>query len=134
MFDAASDAAPSTQDLLARAARLAAVRPPLESVLMPSDPVLGKKQEPAVAARRERFTRIVKATLGGCVALCVAALAATAMSGEASASEGRAPSAAAPAHRVPSREALGADVRTKAARTAAPAARGPKAPVRAKRR
>jgi hypothetical protein len=134
-FDAVPDAAPSARDLLARAARLGPARPTLESISMPTDPVLGQKQQPAIAARRMRFTRIVKATLGACVALCVAALAATAMSGEASAaSRAFTRTAAAPSRRVSSVEPLGGDVRAKATRPTAAAARGPKALTRTKRR
>ncbi len=137
-FEAVPDAAPSARDLLARAARLGPARPTLESILMPSDPVLGQKQQPAIAARRMRFTRIVKATLGACVALCVAALTATAMSGEASAASHvstRTASAAAPSRRVSSVEPLSGDVRAKAKHpTGVATARGAKAPSRAKRR
>lgn len=137
-FDAASDAGPSTQDLLARAARLGPARPTLESIFLPTDPVLGMKGAPAIAERRVRFTRIVKVTLGACVALCVAALATSAVSGEASAASPRASTSAtagvAMATRVSSVESLGGELRGKAVRPAAAAARGTKAKVSAKRR
>lgn len=131
------DVGPSTQDLLARAARLGPARPTLQSILLPTDPVLGMKREPAIAERRLRFTRIVKATLGACVALCVAALATTAMSGEASAPSTHARATRATAHvaRLGSVEQLGGELRGKAARPAtAAAARGVKAKATPKRR
>lgn len=128
---------PSTRDLLERAARLGPPRPTLESILLPTDPVLGQKLDPRIAERRVRFTRIVKATLGGCVALCVAALAATAMSGEASAAGAPAKAVAlhAPVAREPSVESFAGATIAKAARaTNASTAHAAKAPSRAKRR
>jgi hypothetical protein len=70
--------APSRQDLLQRAATLGPARMTWESVvLQPSDPILGAKMQPRVAARRARFRTIVKVTLGACLAFCVAAAAAS---------------------------------------------------------
>lgn len=40
----------------------------------PEDPILTQKMEPEVAARRARFQRFVKGTVGGCAATCVIAL------------------------------------------------------------
>jgi hypothetical protein len=80
--------APSTSDLLERAARLGPARPTFESIVLPNDPILLEKMQPLAAQRRARFRKIVKATIGACVALCVAAIAASALSpSEASASE-----------------------------------------------
>lgn len=79
--------APSTHDLLERAARLGPARPTFESIVLPNDPILLEKMQPAAAQRRARFRKVVKATLGACLALCVAAIAASALSpSEASAS------------------------------------------------
>lgn len=108
---------PSTQDLLARAQRLGPARPTLESILLPTDPILGAKLEPRIAERRMRLTRYVKATLGGCVALCVAALVATATSGEASAApRSSSVAVATPITRAPSVEALSGSTIAKATR------------------
>lgn len=80
--------APSTHDLLARAARLGPARPTLESIVLPNDPILLEKMQPAAAQRRARFRKVVKATLGACLAVCVAAIGASALSpSEASASQ-----------------------------------------------
>ncbi len=126
---------PSTQDLLARAQRLGPARPTLESILLPTDPILGAKLEPHIAERRMRFTRYVKATLGGCVALCVAALVATATSGEASAAP-RASSVAVatPITRAPSVEALSGTTMAKVTRGTDAAKTTAHAKTRAKRR
>jgi hypothetical protein len=75
------DAGPSAQVLLDRAAALGPVRPTWESFVLPSDPVLGEKMTPHVAERRARFRRVVKATLGACVGLCVVSLLAVALGG-----------------------------------------------------
>jgi len=72
--------APSTSDLLERAAALGAVRMTWESIVLPTDPVLDQKQRPHVAERRARFTRVVKGTLAACVGVCVLALGITAAS------------------------------------------------------
>lgn len=84
---AVADHAPSTHDLLERAARLGPPRPTMESIVLPNDPILLEKMQPLAAQRRARFRKVVKATLGACLALCVAAIAASALSpSEASAS------------------------------------------------
>lgn len=57
------------------------------------DPILLAKMTPEVADRRRKLTRIVKATLAGCAALCALAVGATILS----ASEGSAHAAASPA-------------------------------------
>jgi hypothetical protein len=80
--------APSTSDLLERAARLGPARPTFESIVLPNDPILLEKMQPAAAQRRARFRKVVKATLGACLALCVLAIGASALSpSEASASQ-----------------------------------------------
>ncbi len=60
------------------------VRPPsrsmMDSIWMPEDPVLTQKMEPEVAARRARFQRFVKGTVGGCAAMCVVAMFCTLVS------------------------------------------------------
>jgi hypothetical protein len=65
-----------------------------ESIVLEADPVLSEKRQPHVTERRERLTRIVKITLGACVAVCAIALGVSALSGDSSAT---APAAAAPA-------------------------------------
>lgn len=52
----------------------------LDSIWMPEDPVLTQKMEPEVAARRARFQRFVKGTIGGCAAMCVVAMFCTLVS------------------------------------------------------
>lgn len=80
--------APSTSDLLERAARLGPARPTFESIVLPNDPILLEKMQPAAAQRRARFRKVVKGTLGACLALCVLAIGVSALSpSEASASE-----------------------------------------------
>ena len=109
--------APSTSDLLERAARLGPARPTFESIVLPNDPILLEKMQPVAAQRRARFRKVVKATLGACLALCVLALGATALSpGEASASESGSKVSArtAPARPVVSIEKLDEAKRTKA--------------------
>jgi hypothetical protein len=100
--------APSTSDLLERAARLGPARPTFESIVLPNDPILLEKMQPAAAQRRARFRKVVKATLGACLALCVIAIGASALSpSEASASEGNTMSArTAPARPVVTIEKL----------------------------
>lgn len=118
-------AAPSTQALLERAARLGPARPTLESIALP-DPILDEKRKPRVAQRRARFTRFVKATLGACLGLCVLALGASALSGEEPTASAATPSSmgrTSPAQRVPSLEALAGASRAKA--TAATPHRSP---------
>ncbi len=72
---------PSKAALLERAARLGPVRMTWESIVLPSDPVLIEKSEPRVIERRARFRKIVTVALGGCLALCVAAIGASLLSG-----------------------------------------------------
>lgn len=132
--DAQPDHAPSTHDLLERAARLGPPRMTFESIVLPNDPVLAEKMQPHAAERRARFRKIVKATIGACVALCVAAIVASAFSGsEASASTGSDSPAlrTAPATRVVSIEKLddakrGKAVQQHAASTANARAKTPK--------
>ena len=64
---------PSAQSLLERAAALGPVRLTFESIAIP-DPVLEAKHEPRIAERRARLTRVVKATLGACVGVCILAV------------------------------------------------------------
>lgn len=88
--------APSTSDLLERAARLGPPRPTFESIVLPNDPILLEKMQPLAAQRRARFRKIVKATLGACLVVCIAAIGASALSpSEASASQGSSSSSAA---------------------------------------
>ncbi len=133
--DAQPDHAPSTHDLLERAARLGPARPTFESIVLPNDPVLAEKMQPHAAQRRARFRKIVKATIGGCVALCVAAIAASALSGgdasAATATQGSAIARTAPATRVVSIEKLdearrGRAVQQRGASTANARAKTPK--------
>ena len=73
--------------------------------------------QPAAAQRRARFRKVVKATLGACLALCVIAIGASALSpSEASASESGSKVSArtAPARPVVSIEKLDDAKRTKA--------------------
>jgi len=76
----AFDSAPSTSDLLERAAALGPARMTWESIVLPNDPILHEKSTPHVAERRARLTRIVKGALGACVAVCVLALGVSAVS------------------------------------------------------
>jgi len=127
--------APSTADLLARAAADPA-RPTWESLAPPVDPVLDSKRTPEVAERRARLTRIVQGTLGLCAAVCVVAVVLTGLSTGPSAAAG-AKSVSSPTRGVPasaevSVEPLGGPRLAKAPR------RGPTMPVasvvRSKRR
>lgn len=83
--------APSTGELLERAAALGAMRTNWESIVLPDDPILDEKRTPHVTERRARLTRVVKITLGACLGLCVLAVGVSAISGDSS------PRAAAPA-------------------------------------
>ena len=65
-----------------------------ESIVLPADPVLDEKQQPHVAERRARLTRIVKVTLGACLGVCVLALAVSAISGSGDSSVSTAEAAA----------------------------------------
>jgi len=110
--------APSTSDLLERAARLGPPRPTFESIVLPNDPILLEKMQPAAAQRRARFRKVVKATLGACVGLCLLAIGASALSpSEASASTSSSASTAArtaPARPVVTIEKLDDAKRSKA--------------------
>jgi hypothetical protein len=72
---------PSTRELLERAARLGPPRMTWESIVLPSDPILGEKRQPHVAERRARFRKVVTVALGGCLALCIAAIGVSFVSG-----------------------------------------------------
>jgi len=76
---------PSANELLERAAAMGPHRMTWESIVLVTDPVLSEKRQPRVAERRERLTRVVKMTLGACVAVCALALGVSALSGDASA-------------------------------------------------
>lgn len=95
------NSAPSTSDLLERAAALGPARMTWESIVLPNDPILHEKSTPHVAERRARLTRLVKGALGACVAVCVLALGVTAISG--SSSEAPAANASAAAKTIPSK-------------------------------
>jgi hypothetical protein len=75
---------PSANELLERAAAMGPARMTWESIVLVADPVLDEKRQPHVAERRERLTRVVKMTLGACVAVCALALGVSALSGDAS--------------------------------------------------
>jgi hypothetical protein len=118
--------APSTHALLERAAQLGPMRPTLESIALPSDPILGEKMKPRVAERRARFTKLVKATVGACVAVCVAALLVSIVSGDpgtANAATRPLPGKTSPAVLVASVETLDAPTLDKAPRKAAAVAK-----------
>lgn len=103
---AAFDSAPSTSDLLERAAALGPARLTWESIVLPNDPILHEKRTPHVAERRARLTRLVKGALGACVAVCVLALGASALSSgsaTADAKQASASPAAATAKTIPSK-------------------------------
>lgn len=101
----AFDSAPSTSDLLERAAALGPARMTWESIVLPNDPILHEKSTPHVAERRARLTRIVKGALGACVAVCVLALGVSAVSSATSAPDPRQASASttAPSKTIPSK-------------------------------
>jgi hypothetical protein len=114
---------PSARELVERAAALGPVRSTWDSMVLPADPILDEKQQPYVAERRERFTRMVKFGLAACVGVCALAVGISALSGSASASTGAATSAAALGNTVPSKgiipvEALEATKHGKAVRKA----------------
>lgn len=76
--DDTNDQAPSREELLKRAAELGPPRASWASIVShPSDPVLGAKMQPRVAARRARFRKFVRIALGACAACCVIALGVT---------------------------------------------------------
>lgn len=70
----------STNELLERAAAMGPARMTWESIALEADPVLSEKRQPHVAERRQRLTRVVKMTLGACVAVCALALGVSALS------------------------------------------------------
>ena len=74
--------APSSSELVERAAALGPARMTWESIVLPTDPILDEKRQPHVAERRARLTRVVKATFGACVAVCVLALGVSVLSGD----------------------------------------------------
>jgi len=118
--------APSASELLERAAAMGPARMTWESIVLTADPVLDEKRTPHVAERRERLTRVVKMTLGACVAVCALALGVSALSGDASAATSRAPASAAAGKTVASKgvvpvEPLDGTKHGKAARRVAPA-------------
>lgn len=76
--------APSTGELLERAAALGSMRTNWESIVLPDDPILDEKRTPHVTERRARLTRVVKITLGACLGLCVLAVGVSALSGDSS--------------------------------------------------
>jgi hypothetical protein len=76
---------PSADELLARAA-VHGPRRSWDSLAVTSDPILDEKRQPHVAERRARLTRVVKATVGACLALCVVAVGVSALSRDANAS------------------------------------------------
>jgi hypothetical protein len=129
--------APSANELLERAAAMGPARMTWESIVLVADPVLSEKRQPHVAERRQRLTRIVKVTLGACVAVCALALGVSALSGDASAATSS-PAAAAAGKAVASKgivpvEPLDGTKHGKAVRRVAPAVTTA-AIVRAKRR
>lgn len=83
----------STHELLERAAAMGPARMTWESIVLEADPILSEKRQPHVAERRQRLTRVVKMTLGACVAVCAMAVGVSALSGGSSASS---PTAAGP--------------------------------------
>lgn len=64
---------PSRTLLLRRAAALPPMRASFQSLTLWADPIVGLKRAPDVAARRARFTRVVKLTVGICLAICMLA-------------------------------------------------------------
>jgi hypothetical protein len=76
---------PSADELLARAAARGPRRT-WESLAVASDPILDEKRQPHIAERRARLTRVVKATVGACLAVCVVAIGVSALSRDANAS------------------------------------------------
>jgi hypothetical protein len=72
---------PSSSELVERAVALGPPRMTWASIVNPIDPSLDEKRQPHVAERRARLTRVVKVTLGACLALCIVALGVSALSG-----------------------------------------------------
>lgn len=77
-FETTADGGPTPAALLERAAQLG---PPLtwESFAVQPDPVVRAKMEAPVVERRAKLRRVVKATVGGCAAVCVIAAVVTAV-------------------------------------------------------
>jgi hypothetical protein len=71
---------PSATQLVERAVSMGPPRTTWESYVLPSDPILDVKRQPHVAERRARLTRIVKVTLGACLAVCIVAIGISAVS------------------------------------------------------
>ena len=112
------DGEPTTQTLLERAAALGPVRLTFESIAVP-DPVLEAKFEPRIAQRRARLTRVVKATLGACVGVCVLAIGVSIFSGgEAQAAPRAFATKSMPSEVVKSATPLAGAIRGKATKTA----------------
>lgn len=104
---------PSAQALLERAAALGPVRLTFESIAIP-DPVLEAKHEPRIAERRARLTRVVKATLGACVGVCILAVGVSIFTPSAEAAPRVTAGKATPNEAVKSIEPLGGAMRGKA--------------------
>jgi len=115
--------APSTKELLQRAAELGPPRMTWASIVLTSDPVLDEKRQPHVAERRARLTRVVKGALAACVALCVLAVGVNVASGgsDAHAASSSSPSVArtVPAKAIVPVERLDGAAHAKAVRRAA---------------
>ena len=106
----------SAREILERAATLKAVRLTWESIVPPADPILDEKRQPHVVGRRKRFTRMVKVGLGGCLAVCAAALGLCAFADESPAASSSASSSSSPTEATSSAssEALSKTVPAKA--------------------
>jgi hypothetical protein len=105
--------APSREELLKRAAQRSSARLTWESIILPSDPILGEKMQPRVAERRARFRKVI----GVCAALCVIATGATVLATNnpiQAGSETMAATKTAPATGVVTVEKLDQPLRTKA--------------------
>ncbi len=72
---------PTPEDLLKRAAELGPSRPSMDSIVLPSDPILQAKSQPEIAARRAKLRRVVKGMVGVCGAMCIVALVVSIVSG-----------------------------------------------------
>lgn len=111
----ANDDEPTRQDLLQRAVALGPFRMAWESIVLPSDPILGAKMQPRVAERRARFRRIVQVALGACLAACLVAAGITIFSPlpSATSTPSKTPAKAAPATGIVPVEKLEVVTRTK---------------------
>jgi hypothetical protein len=111
---------PTPSDLLARAAELGPARPSMDSIVLPSDPILQAKSQPEIAARRAKLRRIVKGLVGACGVMCIAALILSIVSGSpetANAATTDMMSANAPAQSTVPVEKMAGATRAKAAPT-----------------